>query len=154
MPDYMKRIILFTFSILLMQGMVFAQKKNKKCNEGCAPKVAIYSIGEDSVKLLTKLYKEKENRIKVVLEGGIENVKHKVFVTSKHAIIRKDTTTKDEYIVIPQSTEECEIIVDVKTFEPFFSVRDVEKNGKIIKEIVREYPPKTYMVGYQKYEVR
>ena len=149
----MKKFLILSLSLFLIQGILFAQKKNKKCNEGCAPKVALYSLEGDSVKLLTHLIKEQENRIKVVLEGGIENVKHTVFVTSKHAIIRKDTTTKDEYIVIPQTTEECEIIVDVKTFEPYFSVRDVEQNGKVVKEIVKEYPPKTYMVGYEKYQV-
>lgn len=154
MPCRMKKFFFLALSFILIQGVVFAQKKNKKCTEGCAPKVAVYSVNGDSVKLLTLLYKEKENRIRVVLEGGIENVKHTVFVTSKHAIIKKDTTTKDEYIVIPQATEECEIIVDVKTYETFFSVKDVQQNGKIVKEIVREYPPKTYMVGYEKYEVR
>lgn len=150
----MKKILILSLSLLLINGVVIAQKKNKKCNEGCAPQVSIYSLEGDTVKLLTHLYKEKENRVKVALEGGIENVKHTVFVTSKHAIITKDTTTKDEYIVIPQTTEECEIIVDVKTFEPYFSVRDVEQNGKIVKEVIKEYPPKTYMVGYQMYEVR
>lgn len=150
----MKRIFLLSFCLLLLQGLVVAQKKSKKCNEGCAPKVAIYSLNSDTVKLLNTLYKDKENRIKVVLEGGIENVKHTVYVTSKNAIIKKDTTTKDEYLVIPQTTEECEIIVDVKTYEVYFSVRDVEQNGKVVKEIVKEYPPKTYMVGYERYEVK
>ena len=153
MPCLMKKFLFLALAFLLIQGVVFAQKKNKKCNEGCAPKVALYSVNGDSLKLLTQLNKEKENRIRVVLEGGIENVKHTVYVTSKNAIIVKDTATKDEYIVIPQATEECEIIVDVKTYETFFSVRDIQKNGKIIKEIVREYPPKKYMVGYEKFAV-
>jgi hypothetical protein len=136
-----------------MQIPVLAQKKSKKCNEGCAPKVAIYSIDGDTAKILTHLYSEKSTKIKVVVEGGIENVKHTVFVTSKHAIIIKDTTTRDEYVIIPQRTEECEIIVDVKTYETYYSVKEVEQNGKMVKEIIKEYPPKTYMIGYEKYKV-
>lgn len=148
----MKHISLFLFLLIMLPGVSIAQKKNKKCKEGCAPKVSIYEVTKDSVKLLNQLHKE-ENRIKVVLEGGIENVKNTVFVTSKQAIIKKDTATRDEYIVIPQK-EMVEIIVDVKTYEVYYSVREVEDNGKRSKEILKEYPPKTYMVGYERYEVR
>ncbi len=141
------------FAILLILPLsVFAQKKNKKCNEGCAPKVTLYCVTNDSVQFLTHL-NHNENRIKVVLEGGIENVKHTVFVTSKNAIIKKDSLNNDEYIVIPQK-EVCEIIVDVKTFEVYYSVRELNDGNKKVKEIIKEYPPKTYMVGYQHYEVK
>ncbi len=141
------------FAILLILPLsVFAQKKNKKCNEGCAPKVTLYCVTNDSVQFLTHL-NHNENRIKVVLEGGIENVKHTVFVTSKNAIIKKDSLNNDEYIVIPQK-EVCEIIVDVKTFEVYYSVRELNDGNKKVKEIIKEYPPKTYMVGYEHYEVK
>ncbi|MBX9850545.1 MAG: hypothetical protein K2X86_02175 [Cytophagaceae bacterium] len=147
----MRLIALLLFLSLSFVG--FAQKKNKKCNEGCAPKVSLYIVKGDSLQLINYLDKEHENRIRVVVEGGIENVKHTVFVTSKNAIIRKDTATANEYLVIPQK-EICEIIVDVKTFELYKSFREYEKDGKIVRELLREYPPKTYMVGYERYEVR
>lgn len=147
----MKHLILI---LLLFAGLPFAvaQKSNKKCKEGCAPKVSIYAVQGDSVNLLSYLQKDKETRIKVVLEGGIEKVKNTVYVTSKHAFVKKDTSTTNEYIVIPQN-ETCEIIVDVKTSEPYFSIKEIEKNGKKIKKTVA-FPPKTYMVGYERYEVR
>lgn len=148
----MKYPVLIFVMLLLLPGAIMAQKKNKKCNEGCAPKVSIFSIVGDSVKYANNLHKE-ENRIKVVLEGGIENIKHTVYVTSKNAIIKKDTSAKDEYLVIPQK-DVCEIIVDVKTFETYYSIKETEVNGKKVKEILKEYPPKTYMVGYERYEVK
>ena len=147
----MLRLIgLLLLAILPLTGI--AQKKNKKCNEGCAPKVSLYMVKGDSLQIINYLDKH-ENRIRVVVEGGIENVKHTVFVTSKNAIITKDTSTANEYLIIPQK-EICEIIVDVKTFELYKSFREYEKDGKIVRELVREYPPKTYMVGYERYEVR
>lgn len=145
---------LFVFALLFffMPGSIMAQKKNRY-NEGSAPKVKIYQVGKDSLMQLSYLPKDRGTRIKVVLEGGIENIKNTVFVTSKQAIITKDTSTKDEYVIVPQK-ESCEIIVDVKTFEIYYAVKETETNGKKRKEIVKEYPPKTYMVGYERYEVR
>jgi hypothetical protein len=148
----MKHTLFLIVLIAFLPAALLAQKKNKKCNEGCAPKVSIYSVVGDSVKYTTVLHKD-ENRIKVILEGGIENIKHTVFVTSKNAIIRKDSSSQDEYIVIPQKAI-CEIIVDVKTLETYYSIKETEVNGKKVKEILKEYPPKTYMVGYERYDVK
>jgi hypothetical protein len=139
--------------ILSVSQIATAQKKPKKCNEGCEPKVTIYEVSNDSIKILSYLSWDKDTRIRVVLEGGIENVRHTMFVTSKHAIIQKDTTTKNEYLIHPLG-EVCEIIVDVKTYELYKSFREIEQDGKVVRQFIKDFPPKTYMVAYQRYEVR
>jgi hypothetical protein len=139
--------------LIALPFMVFAQKKSKKCNEGCAPMVKIYSVIGDSVKTINYLKKDKENRIKVNVEGGIENVKHVMTVTSKNAIVKADPLVKNEYLITPQN-DFCEIIVDVKTFENYYYVSMVQVGDKKVKQVVKKYPPKTYMIGYEKFTVR
>jgi hypothetical protein len=146
----MKNLILVILTLSVLTGCLSAEKKKKKFYyEGLAPKVNIKIITNDSLKSVDYLQKD-ENRIKVVVEGGIQNIKNNVFVTSKNAIIKKDSLVKDEYIVIPQK-EYCEIIVDIETFELYFWVN--KPKGKR-KKIVKEYPPKKYMIGYERYEVK
>lgn len=128
---------------------VFAQGKPK---EGSAPKANIYLVEGDSENLITHLKKNKENKIRVKLEGGIENVKHTMYVTSKHASIKPDPKVENQYIIIPKE-ENVEIIVDIKTEEDYIQVKMVDKNGKQKKEIVKTLTPKTYMVGYEKVKV-
>jgi hypothetical protein len=147
--NYLKIIFVILITLPLS---VFAQKKNKKYNEGDSPRIVIYKIAGDSAQLLKQLSSQK-NRIKVVLEGGMENIKHTVFVTSKNAIIEQDSVNKNEYSLIPQQ-ESCEIIVDVKTFEIYYAIKETDNGNKKVKEIIKEYPPKTYMIGYEHYEVR
>jgi hypothetical protein len=142
-----------TVLLLVFPFMVFAQKKSKKCNEGCAPMVRIYGVKGDSIKTINYLFKDKENRIRIEIEGGIENVKHTMTVTSKNAIIKSDPAVKNEYLVTPLS-QVCEIIVDVKTFENYYSVSMVQVGDKKVKQIVKKYPPKTYMIGYEKFAVK
>ncbi len=144
------RLVLLLF---VLPFMVFAQKKSKKCNEGCAPMVKIYAVKGDSIQIIDYLVKDKENRIRVDMEGGIENVKHAMTVTSKHAIIKPDPAVKNEYLVTPFN-QICEIIVDVKTFEDYYNVSMVQVGDKKVKQVVKKYPPKTYMIGYEKFTVR
>ena len=62
---------------------------------------------------------------------------------------------KNEFIVRPETDNNCEIIVDVKTFESYQDVKMLDAgNGKTIKQIVKKYPPKTYMIGYEKYKMK
>jgi hypothetical protein len=141
------------FLLFVLPFMAFAQKKGKKCNEGCAPMVKIYAVKGDSLKSIDYLVKNKENRIRVDVEGGIENVKHTMTVTSKNAVIKPDPARKNEFLITPIN-EICEIIVDVKTFENYYSVSTQEVEGKKVKQVVKTYPPKTYMIGYEKFSVK
>jgi hypothetical protein len=147
----MRKLFLLAFIITLVSVSSFGQTK-KGSNVGKTPKVSIYKVVKDSLAPLASFASNKETRIKVVLEGGMENVNHSLYVTSKNAVIKKDPSTKDEYLITPQD-ETCEIIVDVKTYEVYFSVIEKEVNGKKKKE-KKEYPPKTYMLGYEKYPVK
>ncbi|GAL85235.1 hypothetical protein MYP_2464 [Sporocytophaga myxococcoides] len=128
---------------------ISAQSRPK---EGLAPKANIYLVEGDSENLITYLKKNKENKIKVKLEGGIENVKHTMYVTSKHASIKPDLEVENQYIIVPKE-ENVEIIVDIKTEEDYNQIQMVDKNGKQKKEIVKKLTPKTYMVGYEKVKV-
>lgn len=140
--------------LFLLPTVIFAQKKKGKCNEGCAPSVSMFTLKGDSLLPLNFFIMDKENRIRIILEGGIENVKHTMFVTSKNAEVIPVSGKVGDFIVIPHKDEVCEIIVDVKTFENYYYVKTVEKDGKKVKEIVRTYHPRTYMVGFEKIEVR
>ena len=124
---------------------IFAQGRPK---EGAAPKANIYLVEGDSENLITYLKKNKENKIKIKLEGGIENVKHTMYVTSKHASIKPDPKVENQYIIIPKE-ENVEIIVDIKIEEDYNQIQMVDKNGKQKKEVVKTLTPKTYMVGYE-----
>lgn len=137
----------------MLPVLAFSQKKKNKCNEGCAPNVSIYLVSNDSVQEISYLRRNTENRVMINLVGGIENVKHAVKVTSKNAIITPVPGAENEYLVTPQQ-DICEIIVDVKTFEDYYIVRREQVEGKEVKKVVDIYPPKTYMIGYERIEVR
>jgi len=148
----MQKLFLLIFVVTLVSVSSFGQAK-KGSNVGKIPKVSIYKVvANDSLVPLTSFASNKESRIKVVLEGGMENVNHSLYVTSKTAVIKKVESSKDEYLVTPQE-ETCEIIVDVKTYDVYYSVTEKEVNGKKKKE-KKEFPPKTYMIGYEKYPVK
>lgn len=135
-------------SLFLITSNSFAQKKSlQKYNEGTTPKVKIF-MANDTTTTLTKLKKNAENKIKVVIEGGIDKVKSEVYVTSKNASIHKVPHTKYEYVIIPQD-ENCEIIVDIKLHENFLAFKEKEVKGKKVRELEKDYIPKTYMLAYE-----
>ena len=85
----------------------------------------------------------------------MEQVKHMLIVTSKDAVVKAVPDVKNEFFIKPETDSPCEIIVDVKTFENYQHVKMSESsNGKKVKQIVKKYPPKTYMIGYEKYKVK
>ena len=149
----MKLKLRLVILLLSLPFLLFAQKKGKKCNEGCAPMVKIYSVIGDSVKAIDYLRKDQENRIKINVEGGIENVKHTMTVTSKNALVKADPAVKNEFLITPLQNV-CEIIVDVKTYENYYYVSMVQVGDKKVKQVVKKYPPKTYMIGYEKFAVK
>jgi hypothetical protein len=145
-----KLIALF---LLILPLALLAQKS--KVKEGSTPESQVYLVEGDSLTKIQYLIKNEDNRIRVVVSGGIEQVKHIVVVTSKNAVVITNPTVKNEFIVRPSTDVPCEIIVDVKTFETYYHVKFIEvAGGKKMKQIVKKYPPRTYMVGYEKFKVK
>jgi hypothetical protein len=127
----------------------------QKVKEGSTPIVKIYLMQGDSATKISYLRKNEDNRIRVVVGGGMEQVKHIIIVTSKDAVIKPVADVKNEFTVRTETDNPCEIIVDVKTFESYQDVKMLDAgNGKTIKQIVKKYPPKTYMIGYEKYKMK
>ncbi|MFL5729708.1 MAG: hypothetical protein ACJ75J_09515 [Cytophagaceae bacterium] len=136
---------------LTLPFAAFAQK----IKEGSTPVVKVYLVQGDSAVKATYLKKNTDNRIRVVVEGGIEQTKHLVVVTSKDASVKSVPDVKNEFLIKPETDAPCEIIVDLKTFEPYHDVKITNlEGGKKVKHLVKKYPPKTYMIGYEKYKVR
>lgn len=131
----------------------FAQKRPKLCREGCAPYVNFFMIKGDSLLPISTLQKNKPNKIRIALDGGIEKVQHKMIITSKNAKVVKVEGTENDFIITPQASI-CEVIVDVKTYEDYQEVQKVKKNGQETKEVIKTFPPKTYMVGYERFASR
>ncbi|MFN3404710.1 MAG: hypothetical protein ACK40G_11480 [Cytophagaceae bacterium] len=114
------------------------------------PKVAFFTDHGDSLKPLQSMSRGKETLVKVELQGGMERVRHQLFLTSKNAKVVKNDEGINLFTVTPLNDEWVELIVDVKTQEDYFYVRNDGKK----KEIIKTYPPKTYMVGYEKVQVK
>jgi hypothetical protein len=144
----------FIALFIFISSLSFAQKRPSLCREGCAPYVNFFLVKGDSLLPVTYLDKNKPNKMRVVMDGGIEKVKHKVIITSKNAKVMKADNSSDDYWITPQ-TEICEMIVDIKTYEDYQEVIKVKgKDGKEAKEVVKTFPPKTYMVGYERFASR
>jgi hypothetical protein len=144
---------LVTLFLLMLPLTLLAQKG--KVKEGSTPESQIYLVEGDSLKKIQYLIKNEDNRIRVVVSGGIEQVRHIVVVTSNDAVVISDPNVKNEFIVRPSTDDPCEIIVDVKIFETYHHVKFVEvAGGKKMKQIVKKYPPRTYMLEYKKYKVK
>ena len=147
------RLTIILLSIFI-SSVSFAQKRPKLCREGCAPYVNFFLVKGDSLLPITYLEKNKPNRVRIVMDGGIEKIKHKMVITSKNAKVAKIADSEIDYWVTPQS-EICEMIVDIKTFEDYQEVQKVKgKEGKETKEVIKVFPPKTYMVGYERFASR
>ena len=126
----------------------------EKIKEGSIPQVQVYLVQGDSASKIMYLRKNEDNRIRVLVMGGIEQVRHIVVVTSKDAVVTADPRVKNEFIVRPETDYLCEIIVDLKTFENYNHVKIIEAGGKKMKQLVKKYPPQTYMIAYEKYKVK
>lgn len=142
---------LFIALFILISGFTYAQKRPSLCKEGCAPYVNFFLIKGDSLLPISYLEKNKPNKVRIVLDGGIEKVKHKLIITSKNAKVIPIANTANDYWVTPQS-DICELIVDARTYEDYQEVQKKKgQDGKETKEIIKTFPPKTYMVGYERF---
>ncbi|MBC7487120.1 MAG: hypothetical protein H7282_10260 [Cytophagaceae bacterium] len=140
----------FIALFIFISSLSYAQKRPSLCREGCAPYVNFFLVKGDSLLPITYLEKNKANKVRIVLDGGIEKVKHKLIITSKNAKITQ-IGTSDDYWVTPQSNI-CELIVDARTYEDYQEVqKNKGKDGKETKEVIKTFPPKTYMVGYERF---
>lgn len=126
---------------------------NKIIIAGSAPKISIFEVEKEGVSKMLYLKKDRESRIRVLLEGGIENVRHQLIISSKQAVITCDSLIKNEYIVKPIS-DVCEIIVDIKTMEDYYVVKNVVKQDNTTERVMEKMPPKTYMLGYERFSVK
>jgi hypothetical protein len=150
----LRLLLLFLGSFFIAAHTLNAQNIDKrKCKKGCLPQANLFLVKGDSLVIPEYLELGKPNHMRFALDGGIEKVRHEMKVTSKNAIVTKVPGTTDEFIVTPQS-KECEIIVDVRTFENYYLVQRVTVKGKEEKRVIRTYPPKTYMVGYERFIAR
>src|ERR1700679_3792331 len=141
--------LLLCLVLLPLSG--FSQKLKKDDNH---PKLTFWAVVGDSLTPLKHLTKDKENRIQIKVEGGIDNVKHEITVTSKDASIRSDPQGKNQELVMPIHEKPCEIIVDIETFENYYGVQTLHREGKKPKQVVKTFPPKRYMLGYERFEVK
>jgi len=134
-------------------SICFAQKRPTLCREGCAPYANFFLVRGDSLLPISYLEKNKTNTIRIALDGGIEKVKHKMIITSKNAKVVKIEGSEHDYLITPQSSI-CEVIVDIKTYEDYQEVQKVKKDGQETKEVIKTFPPKTYMVAYERFASR
>ena len=147
-----KKYFLIFFAFLPLLSFSQTGKELKK--EDNSPKVSFWLVVGDSLVPLKYLNKDKETRIAVKVEGGIEKVKHEVTVTSKDATIKADPQKQGQYVVTPIHDRPCEIIVDIETFENYYGVQTQHREGKKPKKVTKTFPPKRYMLGYERFEVK
>ena len=135
---------------LFVPVMAFAQNSVRKAT---APKARIVSITNGSEIPVESLKFGKEHHLKITVDGGVQNIDHKVYVTSTNASVKQ--LKKDEYLVTPYSDETVNLIVDVETFEDFFfyQMKPKGKNKKM-KKVLTTYPPEKYMVSYETFFVK
>jgi hypothetical protein len=144
----MKRIFV-TIALVIVPFLISAQNSIKKAT---APNAAILELKNGTEAPLETLAFGKEHILRVKLQGGVQNIDHKMYVTSTNAVIRhiKD----DQYSVTPVSDKPVIIMVDIETFEdfPFYQLKQHGKKKKM-KKVLTNYPPDKYMVSYVTYNV-
>lgn len=130
--------------------MAAAQNSVKKAT---APKARIVSINNGLEVPVESLSFGKEQILKITLDGGVQNINHKVYVTSTNASVKH--LKMNEYSVIPLSDEKVDLIVDVETYEDYFfyQMKPKGKNKKM-KKVLTTFPPEKYMVSYETFYVK
>lgn len=144
----MKTQIIIVGLMLMLPFMGSAQKTNKFTT----PRAKITMVQNGMETSLNGFTYGKTHTIKVELEGGVENVDHKMYVTSRHAVVT--SLGNGIYEVTPVSKENVELIVDLQTFEDFqFYEMKPQGKKKKIKKVLSTYPPRKYMVAFERYNV-
>lgn len=149
MNYYLNVVIFF---IAFFYPSIYQVQAQVPIKEGENPIVEVYQVFEDSMVPLAHLKKATEYKIKVVLKGGIEKTKHQLKISSTQALITKSEEI-NVYYVIPLSEGTLGISVEIELREPYQVVRLTTQKKKVIKEIVKVYSPKNYLIGYQVFQV-
>ena len=118
-------------------------------NEGGIPKVEFYQLEGDSLVPLTHLKHAEVTTVVVKVVGGMERVLHNQILSSKEALIEKSEEGRNTYLVTPISTEDCELVLDVKLMEIYYYVTLEQQGKRKVKKINQTYQPRTYMVGFE-----
>lgn len=147
--------IFYSIFIVLVSFTAFSQGNNgSNQNEGGLPK-ATYSIqGKDSLVPLQYLRGDAENRLVIRIVGGMEHVRYVQTVTSREALIEQSEVDEYVYYITPISEGSCEIMVHITLFEEYLHVKMVKVGDKEKKELVQAYPPKTYLIAYDRFDIR
>lgn len=137
-----------------IQAVCFAQTNNiLNYNEGGIPKATFFLLEGDSLVPLRHLKIAEANTVIVKVEGGMEHVLYNLVLSSKEAIVEKSRDERNVYHVTPLGYQTCELVVDVKLMEPYYYVLFEQEGKRRVKKIIQTYQPRTYMIGYEKFEV-
>jgi len=145
----MKKISLIWLWVFLIPLGLAAQNSIRKAT---APKAKIVSVKDGKEMKMEDFKFGEETLVRITLEGGVQNVEHKTYVTSTNAVVKK--VEENVYSVKPVTKEHVNLIVDVEIFEDFFFYQLKPKGKKKkMKKVMVTYPPEKYMVSYETYNV-
>jgi hypothetical protein len=147
----------YYFKVVIFLIVFFCQSTHQAysqvpAKEGGNPLVELFLLSGDSLVPLVQLSKGVEYKIKVVLKGGIERTKHQLKISSTQALISKSEEI-NVYYVIPLSEGSLGISIEIELKETYQVIRSDTQKKKVTKEIVKVYPPKNYLIGYQLIQV-
>jgi|GEM_PF-1726927 len=145
---------LLSICCFCIQAVCFAQdNKTLNYNEGGIPTASFFVLEGDSLYPLKYLKSAQVNIIVVRIQGGMDHVIYNQVLSSRGAIVEKSGEDRNMYYVTPIGDDDCELIVDVKLMEIYYYVRFEQEGKKQVKKIIQTYTPRTYMIGYEKFEV-
>ncbi len=137
-----------------IQAVCFAQHNNTlNYNEGGTPRAEFFILEGDSLVPLKYLKNAEINTVVIKVYGGMEHVLYNLVLSSKEAIVEKSLEGRNTYRVTPIGYDVCELVVDVKLMEPYYHVVFEQQGKRKIKKIIQTYTPRTYMIGYEKFDV-
>jgi hypothetical protein len=145
---------LLSICCFCIQAVCFAQDNQVlNYNEGGVPTASFFVLEGDSLYPLKYLKSAQVNTIIVKVQGGMDHVIYNQILSSREAIVEKSEEDRNMYYVTPIGDDDCELIVDVKLMEIYYYVRFEKEGKKQVKKIIQTYTPRTYMIGYEKFEV-
>jgi hypothetical protein len=124
-----------------------------KYNEGGAPKAHFFLLQGDSLIPLVHLHRAEVNVVVIRVEGGMDYVLYNQVLSSRDAIIDKSKEERNVYYITPLKEEHCELVVDVRLMENYYHVEIIKQGKRNVKKIIKEYTPRTYMIGYERFKV-
>ena len=155
MRVYWSLKFLVSICCFCIQAVCFAQDNNiLNYNEGGIPRAKFFVLEGDSLVPLLYLKSAEVNTIIIKVEGGMEHVLYNLVLSSTEAIVEKSAEERNLYHVTPVGYDVCELVVDVKLMELYYYVRVEQEGKRRVKKIIQTYTPRTYMVGYERFDVK